>query len=208
MADVADLLHQWRVLVGPEHDAAGRELLSRWSEPHRRYHTADHLRRILAAVDELRGHAGDVAAVRLAAWFHDAVYTGRSGPDERASALLAASMLPGLNVPGSRVAEVVRLVELTVSHDPRAGDANGAVLCDADLAILGSQPAAYAAYVAAVRAEHPSVRDEDFRRGRAVVIRGLLALDPLYRTPTGGARWEAAARRNLTAELSDLGVEP
>lgn len=204
---MADLLHRWRQLVGPEHDAAGREVLSRWSEPHRRYHTVDHLRRILAAVDDLRDHADDAAAVRLAAWFHDAVYTGRSGPDERASALLAASMLPGLGVPESRVTEVVRLIELTVSHDPRPGDANGAVLCDADLAILGAEPEEYAAYVAAVRAEHPSVADEDFRRGRAVVIRGLLALDPLYRTPTGRDRWESAARRNLTAELSGLGVE-
>lgn len=201
---MADLLHRWRQLVGPEHDAAGREVLSRWSEPHRRYHTVDHLRRILAAVDDLRDHADDAAAVRLAAWFHDAVYTGRSGPDERASALLAASMLPGLGVPESRVTEVVRLIELTVSHDPRPGDANGAVLCDADLAILGAEPEEYAAYVAAVRAEHPSVADEDFRRGRAVVIRGLLALDPLYRTPTGRDRWESAARRNLTAELSGL----
>lgn len=202
---MADLLRRWRQLVGPGHDAAGHELLSRWSEPHRRYHDVDHLRRMLAAVDELRDHADDVAAVRLAAWFHDAVYTGRSGPDERASALLAAAMLPDLAVPDTRTAEVIRLIELTVSHDARPGDANGAVLCDADLAVLGTDPAEYAAYVAAVRAEHPSVRDEDFRRGRAMVLRGLLALDPLYRTPTGRARWEAAARRNLTAELSDLG---
>ncbi len=204
MVRAADLLERWRLLVGPGHDAAGQELLARWSEPHRRYHDTGHLRRILEAVDELRRHADDITAVRLAAWFHDAVYTGRRGPDERASALLAASTLPDLGVPAARIAEVIRLIELTVSHDPRPGDANGAVLCDADLAVLGAEPEEYAAYVAAVRAEHPSVSETDFRRGRAIIIRGLLALDPLYRTPTGRARWEAAARRNLTAELSDL----
>ena len=34
------------------------------------------------------------------------------------------------------------------------GDANGAVLCDADLAVLASPPEAYAAYASAVREEY------------------------------------------------------
>src|SRR5690606_484364 len=34
-----DLMGRWRDLAGPGNDALGRDLLRRWREPHRRYHT-------------------------------------------------------------------------------------------------------------------------------------------------------------------------
>jgi predicted metal-dependent HD superfamily phosphohydrolase len=203
---VDDLLAQWRELLGAGHDELGKDLLSRWAEPHRRYHTVTHLRAVLTAVDELAEHADDPSAVRLAAWFHDAVYEGTPGADERASAELAAAALPRVGVNAGRVAEIVRLVELTGSHDPAPGDNNGAVLCDADLAVLAGDPDDYAHYAAAVREEYASVSDTDFRRGRAAVLRALLALDPLYRTPTAATRWQDAARHNLRTELALLSV--
>lgn len=201
-----DLLDRWRRLVGTGADELGRDLLARWGEPHRRYHTASHLRRVLDAIDDLAEHAADPTAVRLAAWFHDAVYAGRPGEDEAASARLAADTLPAVGVSGPRVDEVVRLVRLTVDHNPETGDANGAVLCDADLAILAGDPEEYAAYAAAVREEYSHVADRDFRRGRAAVLRSLLGRDPLYRTSTAAHRWEAAARHNLMTELDLLSV--
>lgn len=140
----------------------------------------------------------------VAAWFHDAVYDGRPGADEQASAALADEMLGRLDVRDELAREVARLVHLTATHSPEAGDANGAVLCDADLAILGSPPAEYAAYAAAVRAEYAHVSEPDFRAGRAAVLRRLLARDPLYTTATAQELWEDGARRNITAELSRM----
>ncbi|MET0641598.1 MAG: metal-dependent phosphohydrolase, partial [Jiangellaceae bacterium] len=145
-----DLLERWHALTGD--DVSGQELLTRWSEPHRQYHDVGHLLFVLHTVDQLAGDAVDPDAVRLAAWFHDAVYTGRpDDDDERTSAALAASILPALGVEAGKVAEVVRLVELTATHEPVAADRNGAVLCDADLAVLGADPDAYATYAAAIR---------------------------------------------------------
>ncbi|MGW6748734.1 HD domain-containing protein, partial [Streptomyces sp. NPDC055006] len=103
-----------------------------------------------------------------------------------------------------QIDEVSRLVMLTVTHDPDEDDHNGAVLCDADLAILAASPGAYAAYAAAVREEYGFVPDEPFREGRAAVLRQLLALPRLFRTPYGAAHWEERARENLTAELALL----
>ncbi len=197
-----DLLASWRDLVGE--DAAGRELLARWSEPHRRYHDVDHLRSVLVAVDELAHEARGITAVRLAAWFHDAVYAGQAGGDERASAALAASMLPALGVDAEQTAEVVRLVELTAAHHPAPNDANGAVLCDADLSVLGGDPAEYATYAAAVRDEYGDVPEAEFRSGRIAVLERLLDHRPLYQTATGRDRWEEAARRNIETELTLL----
>ena len=60
---------------------------------------------------------------------------------------------------------------------------------------------AYAAYTKAVREEYAFVPDEAFREGRAAVLRHLLDLPRLFRTPYGTAHWESAARDNLTTEL-------
>ncbi|MER7752696.1 hypothetical protein [Kitasatospora sp. NPDC097643] len=202
LADWTALLHRCAATTDPE--PYGRELLRRWSEPQRRYHTTAHLHAALRHVDDLAGHADDPDAVRLAAWFHDAVYRPDRSENEERSAALAVRALTAAGLPAARVAEVERLVLLTVTHRPGAGDRDGEVLCDADLAVLGGTPEAYAAYAAAVRAEYAFVPEPDFRAGRARVLRQLLALPALYRTPTADARFTAAARRNLAAELDSL----
>lgn len=180
---------------------AGAELLGRYAEPHRRYHDLTHLDEVLRHVDELAHHATDPDAVRLAAWYHDAVYEPAATDNEERSAQLASHALSSLQVDPTTVREVGRLVRLTATHAPEPGDDNGAVLCDADLAVLAEGPERYDAYVDAVRAEYGHVNDAAFARGRAEVLRGLLALDPMFHTADARSAWEPAARRNLAAEL-------
>lgn len=182
-------------------------LLAAWAEPQRRYHTTAHLADVLARIDVLGTSAregSDLAAVELAAWFHDAVYRPDRSENEERSAALAERALPELGIDDARTAEVARLVRLTVTHDPAPGDANGELLCDADLGVLAGTPQEYAAYAAAVRAEYGFVPDEAFRGGRAAVLRQLLELPRLFRTAHGAAHWEAPARANLAAELAQL----
>ncbi|WP_445394912.1 HD domain-containing protein [Streptomyces sp. LE64] len=188
--------------------AYGAELLRRWSEEPRAYHTVAHLSAVLEHVDTLAAHAAEPALVRLAAWFHDAVYRPDRSENEERSARLAERALAELGLDPSAIDEVVRLVRLTADHAVRDGDRNGAVLCDADLAVLAGTPARYRAYAEAVRAEYHFVPDPAFRTGRAEVLRRLLALPRLYGTPHGARHWEAAARRNLTAELAELAAPP
>jgi predicted metal-dependent HD superfamily phosphohydrolase len=171
----------------------GESLLARWDEPHRHYHDRTHLRRML----DVLGPAAP-AAVRLAAWYHDAVYDPRAADNEERSAALAAAQLPALGV---HPAEVARLVLLTRDHAPDPADRAGALLCDADLSILAAPEPEYAAYTAAIRAEYSFVPDPAFRTGRATVLRRLLALPTLFHAhPT----WEPQARANLTRELHTL----
>lgn len=203
-----DLTARWTALLAGlatagDAGAVGSHLLGRWAEPHRRYHDQVHLGAVLDHVDALAGHAADPDAVRLAAWYHDAIYAG-APDDEEQSARLARTELAGLGLPRALVDETARLVRLTAAHDPMPGDRNGEVLCDADLAILAADAAAYERYVAAVRAEYAHVPDEAFRAGRARVLVQLLALPALFRTPLGRERWEAAARANVEAELRTL----
>ncbi|MEV5549495.1 hypothetical protein AB0L35_25730 [Streptomyces sp. NPDC052309] len=215
MADLDALRSRFaRALDGARGSASGPDpapyadnLLARWQEPQRHYHTLAHLTAVLDRVDALAEYADDPDAVRLAAWFHDAVYQPDRSENEERSARLAERALPEAGVCGARTAEVARLVRLTAGHDPADGDRNGQVLCDADLAVLASPPSAYAAYTAAVREEYHFVPNDAFREGRAAVLRQLLGLPSLFRTPYGREHWEATARYNLTAELEMLSLK-
>ncbi|MFD5323746.1 hypothetical protein [Streptomyces sp. NPDC127092] len=214
-AQEQELLQRWTATLlaaragreGPDPLPYGRNLLSRWTEPQRRYHTAHHLRAVLDRIDELSekgGEGGELELVRLAAWFHDAVYRPDRSENEERSAALAEKALHEAGLTAHEVAEVARLVRLTTTHDPAPGDLNGETLCDADLAILASDPDTYRGYTAAVREEYAFVPEPAFREGRAAILRQLLALPRLFRTPYGAAAWEEQARENLERELAEL----
>lgn len=177
------------------------DLLARWSESHRRHHTVTHLHEMLDAIGELAdaGLLFDREAVELAAWFHDAIYEiGRDDNEER-SAELARELLTSSPLRD----EVARLVLVTKTHTVSDDDINAAVLCDADLSVLGSAPLRYRTYADAVRDEYADIPDDVFKPARAQVLTALLE-GPLFHTAPGRSRWEALARRNVTDEISAL----
>jgi predicted metal-dependent HD superfamily phosphohydrolase len=192
------------------HSAAG--LARRYREPHRQYHTLAHVEAVLRDVDELADacelDSSSRALVILAACCHDVVYDGRAGADERASAEWARRELAAAGVPDDAAGRVAGLVEATSTHFAPPTDVPAQVLLDADLAFLGAEPAAYDAYKAAVRAEYSQLSAVEWRRGRAAVLAGLLARDPLFQTPLARRRWEARARNNLRREMADLSGAP
>lgn len=188
------------------HPELGAELVERWGEPHRSYHGRSHLLAVLEAIDALRAEAApspeQLDALLLAAWFHDAVYRGRPGQDERDSAALARARLAAAGFPDRVVAEVERLVLLTIEHRAAPEDSVGALLLDADLSVLGADPTRYAAYAAGVREEYAHVPGPEFARARLRVLEGLR--QPLFRTAAAQRRWGSAARRNLEEEIVRL----
>jgi predicted metal-dependent HD superfamily phosphohydrolase len=184
------------------YDEVRDELLAAYVDPARGYHDVRHLAEVLEHVVELLagGERADRDVVLLGAWFHDAVYRG-DGQDEERSAALAEEQLVGF----PQATEVARLVRLTASHRPEEDDVDGQVLCDADLAVLAADSVRYQEYVDGVRREYAHVSDEDFARGRAAVLRDLLAKPTLFHTRAARERWEDAARANVTRELRQLG---
>ena len=191
----------------------GRRLVARYAEPVRRYHTVDHVTAVLATVEQLwpADHDPgepvatlDCDAVRLAGWFHDAIYDPTRPDNEARSAALARAELASLAVPGPTVAETSRLIDLTAGHGPAGDDRAGAVLVDADLAILAALPAVYDRYAAAIRSEYAHVPDGAFRDGRRAVLASFLGAATIFSTAEGRRRFEAPARANLRAEHDRL----
>ena len=197
----------WARLGAPPSAAALEHLLHSYREPHRRYHTTRHLASVLGTIAELEAQLTDdeqcdVHAVLLAALFHDVVYEPMSTGNEAASAQLAVECARELGWSPARCAAVERLVLATAVH--HATSADEALLLDADLAILAAPGAEYAEYAHAVRAEYHEVPDAQWRRGRADVLRRLLAAPALFATAIMRERAEPVARANLLAELATL----
>lgn len=179
-------------------------LENRYEEAHRKYHNFIHAQQVVRDAVALTS-GRDRALVALAAWAHDVVYNGHPGDDERASAAWARDHLTDAGLPEADIARVEGLVLATLDHTAPPDDHVANALLDADLAILSSSPATYEEYRLAVRAEYAHVTDDDWRMGRAAVLRSLLAKDPLYRTPEAHTRWTAQAHHNLRGELETLG---
>ena len=183
-------------------------LLARHREQHRRYHDTTHVAWVLRHVEELAAgepvkHLDEIVA---AAFYHDAVHEPAHPANERASARLARRDLATLGWTDAAVERVGRMIEATAHLEatPEAPSTDTAVLLDADLAVLGADPAAYAAYVTGIREEYRHVDDAAWRTGRGEVLRRFLDRPRIFSTSSGRERWEQRARANLTAELATL----
>ena len=210
------LMRAWDSLL-PGHTALGEDLLERYEQPHRKYHTSVHLSEMLTALKTLykRHHTATPRAVLLAAWFHDAVYEANPGEDEAASADLARTALTPLASTGSltnrEVTAIAHLIELTASHQLADGieeytsgaltRADAAFFLDADLAILAADSPRYTRYVAGVRAEYAHYAPDAFTRDRAAILQGFLNRTAIYASDTAHLLWDAPARLNLRTEL-------
>jgi predicted metal-dependent HD superfamily phosphohydrolase len=199
----------------PDNDVVehvGADLLARWSEPTRRYHTTTHLVEMFWALEELeeRGEIDDRqgSVARLAAWFHDAIYDPSTSPgsNEADSAALARKSLRSLSVGDDDVDAIDRLVRLTARHDTDAGQPLDAAFHDTDLWILSAAQERFDGYCEQVRQEYAHVPDARYRAGRAAILGPLLHRDRIYRTPHAMRSWETPARINLGRELARLRV--
>jgi predicted metal-dependent HD superfamily phosphohydrolase len=190
----------------PDQEERGAEVIARYAEPHRRYHDHRHLAAVLGWIDRLAGDH-DLFLVRLAAFFHDAVYAIPPGQltNEEASARLALRELSRAGLEQEDLNEVARLVRLTASHTPGPRDPDGELLCDADLAVLAGTPEEYAAYVAAVTEEYAYLPRDVFVAGRLEVLTRLNERE-IFRT-TKGRDLSERARTNVEAEIESLAEE-
>ncbi len=182
------------------------ELMAAWSESHRHYHDARHLRECLALWTQWRAHCPRPGEVAIALWFHDAIYDPQAGNNELNSAAWAARSLARAGVDGDAVQRVHDLVMAT-QHDAPAALAIGLeaqLLVDIDLSILGSPAERFERYDQDVRKEHAWVPGFRYQEGRAQVLRSFLARPRLYHGEHAVALLETQARINLAAALSRL----
>ena len=228
------LLRAWEAAFAPRLEKApatfqqqvaelGESLLQAWEQPHRAYHHSGHLSQMLTDLDRLyayRTQGSTPLALVLAAWFHDAVYEGAPGEDERRSEQLANISLEPLVTAGLLSGDELQMVSLlvraTATHKlPESADlpagyepADIQFFLDADMAILAADSARYRRYLRGVRSEYSHFDDEAFRAGRMTFLRLILGRKRIFLSEEGLQLWEESAQANLQAELSEWAQDP
>jgi predicted metal-dependent HD superfamily phosphohydrolase len=196
-------LATWRELGAAAPAGLYEELMARYAEPHRHYHTLRHLEECFAELPAVRADAARPAEVELALWFHDAIYDTTRHDNEQRSAELARSVVAQAGLDAS-VGERVAALIMATRHDAASTDADAAVLVDVDLSILGAPPLRFDEYEREVRKEYAQVPEALFRRERRKILRRLLERPHLYNTPQMRESHERRARANLERSITRL----
>ncbi len=230
------LLRAWEAAFAPRLEGAeasselctqvaelGERLLQAWEQPHRAYHHSGHLSQMLSDLDRLYAHrvqGSAPLALVLAAWFHDAVYEGAPGEDERRSEQLAGASLEPLVTAGLLSGDELQMVRLlvraTATHEiPKSTELPAGYevtdiqfFLDADMAILAADSARYRRYLRGVRSEYSHFDDEAFHTGRTTFLRSILERERIFLSEQGLQLWEEPARANLQAELTEWEQDP
>lgn len=179
-------------------------LCADYSQPHRAYHTLDHLIQIFDKLEQHAERTRDPLRLAFAAWYHDIVYDPRAQDNEERSAARAETELKRLTVDPQLPARVAKLILATKSHQKGAADADGDLFLDIDYSILGSAPEEYAAYAANVRREYAHLTDEAWRSGRSAFLKTASERAPTFRTALFENLYGPQARANMAAELAAL----
>src|SRR5262245_7191495 len=179
------------------------DLIARYEEPHRGYHTLDHILDCLKEFQSVRSSATEKDAIEMALWFHDAVYDPRATDNEEQSAQLAEDVLRRAKVPDHFI-RCVRDLILATRHQalPELPDAQ--LLVDIDRAVLGQSAERFDAYETAIRKEYQWVPKKIFGEKRAAILKSFLDRQTIYATPEFQKKYEPTARANLERSIRRL----
>lgn len=178
-------------------------LMAAYTSPFRAYHNVRHIADCLEQFDAARSLFTHPNKAEFALWFHDAVYDSRVKDNEERSAQWAADVLNAGSASQETVASVTEFI-LATRHKELPSSQDACLVVDIDLSILGRDPATFDAYDAAIRKEYEWVLENDYRAGRAKVLREFVARKRLYITNFFADRFEIAARRNLLRAIEKL----
>ena len=178
-------------------------LLAGYAEPHRAYHTVQHLEECFDWLDRASDLADRPAEVALAVWFHDAIYETRSTDSEERSARLAREVLDAAGA-AEEIAFRIEQMILATKHGASLDRSDTGLLLDVDLSILGARPERFAEYELQVRREFEWVPEPAFRAARRRILAGFLERSRLYSTDWFAERLEPRARDNLARSLEAL----
>jgi predicted metal-dependent HD superfamily phosphohydrolase len=179
--------------------------------PERVYHAWSHIQSMLKGFEAVRPALAAPDAAELAICYHDVVYDPLAHDNEALSARRLEADLAG-----RASADVVRLASALVmaTHGHRVPEEMGATeaadcsfFLDLDLAILGSDPPAFAVYDHAIRCEYAHVSPADYAVGRAYILGEFQKRPRLYFSDAFQRTLEEPARANLARAISELGRE-
>jgi predicted metal-dependent HD superfamily phosphohydrolase len=202
-------LEQWQAMwrrlgVETADETLYHALSGRYTEPHRHYHTLQHLDECFAWMPAVTLLAVHPHEIELALWFHDAIYDVKRQDNEEKCAAWAKSVAAQAGLSqnaGERIYELVMVTRhsaVPVTNDTRT-------LVDIDLSILGAMAERFDEYERQVREEYAWVPGLLFRRKRRQILEAFVARPRIFNTDYFFERLEHTARANLARSIAKLG---
>ncbi len=195
-------------------------IAQQYRQPHRHYHTLQHLWECLS--DPVLLLAAEFRDIAAAIFFHDVVYdpSAPKGQNEKKSAEALAHAAVQLGIGWwhakrrwatwkSPIAHVEHWIAAS-THDDSLDlrgpgyDFDCNLFLDLDLKILGAEPDRFDEYEDQVRREYSFVPDDLFRQARAGILRKIVGREEIYKTSAMQSRYGRKARANLTRSIIKL----
>ena len=199
---------RWRALwqrLGAQGDASMvyNDLVTRYSEPHRAYHTLEHIGHCLDEFEQVRHFATNPDAVELGLWYHDAIYDTKAKDSEERSAALAVEVVRSASLSDNLGQSVANLITAT-KHTSVPTDPDVQLFVDVDLSILGQSGDKFDEYERQVRKEYEWVAEDAFVAGRSAILKSFLDRQNIYSTQFFRNKYETQARQNIARSLARL----
>jgi len=196
----------WHQIGATQHEASDSvydSLIEAYNQPHRKYHTVQHITEcldLLVKVAHLAEHPDEIA---VALWFHDIAYDPKSRKNEEKSAKLAATAMNRAKIPVNSRTRIAGLIMVT-KHDREPMTSDEKLILDIDLAILGAAKRRYNQYERQIAAEYSHVPAEVFKEKRKEFMLAFVSRPHIYHTPYFHKKYERRARANVLRTWVDV----
>jgi predicted metal-dependent HD superfamily phosphohydrolase len=199
---------RWTTLwkrLGARGDASAiyNDLVARYSEPDRAYHTLEHIGHCLNEFEHVRHLATNPDAVELALWYHDAIYDTKAKDNEDRSAALAVEVVRNASLPDNFGQSVANLIMAT-KHIANLIDPDAQLVTDIDLSSLAASEQEFTENYGRIRQEYAWVPEDQFVAGRSAILKSFLDRPTIYYTQFFRNKYEQQARRNIARSLARL----
>lgn len=189
-----------------EADLQFKEIVGAYSEPHRFYHTTDHIKNMLQDFKTIRKELDNPNLVEFAIWYHDIVYSTTYPnllKNELHSANMASESANAFDVKPEDIKAIYSLVLSTKNHKPIQNHPDSKYLIDINMKILGSSTEEYNTYKNNIQKEFAQFPDSVYKTQRAKALKNILNSGNIFHTNEFQI-YETKARANLENELQSL----
>ncbi|HRD67669.1 MAG TPA: hypothetical protein PKY50_16110 [Candidatus Competibacter sp.] len=178
------------------------KLAELYGEPHRRYHTLNHIRRCLDEFDRAVEWMDEPDAVETALWFHDAIYVPGAKDNEWRSAELFRQYADQCADRAFRQRVHDFIMATTHREQPSQPDARFVV--DIDLASFGLPWDEFEHDGRDLRAECVGMTDDEYYPGQMRFLLALQNRPAFFFTSYFRQRYEQIARANMQRAIESL----
>lgn len=181
-----------------------------YRQPHRAYHTWEHIDTLLEGLERFESLATRPDLVATAVFWHDAVHLpvgadGKSRVDSQNVRDSVAAFHRHTLLGQEDAAAVHDLVMATADHAHARPDTSRyagfvgdfVLFVDLDLSPLAANWDEFAANTRKIQTEAVGVGAAEFAAAQAAMLEGIAKIDPIFRRDETRAEWESAARANL-----------